>query len=76
MFNLFSIIITKSYDLAISTFSVPPNTPQIYSGDKRIDTSGAIAGVYNEGDIMNLTCTSTGGNDFDNFIHITKKGKC
>ena len=42
--------------------SVPPNTPQINSGDKRIDTSGSIAGVYNENDIMNLTCISTGGN--------------
>ena len=42
--------------------SVPPNTPQVTSGDKRIDTSGSIAGVYNENDIMNLTCISTGGN--------------
>ena len=42
--------------------SVPPNTPQITSGDKRIDTSGSIAGAYNENDIMNLTCISTGGN--------------
>ena len=42
--------------------SVPPNTPQVTSGDKRIDTSGNIAGVYNENDIMNLTCISTGGN--------------
>ena len=42
--------------------SVPPNTPQVISGDKRIDTSGSFAGVYNENDIMNLTCISTGGN--------------
>ena len=42
--------------------SVPPNTPQVTSGDKRIDTSGSFAGVYNENDIMNLTCISTGGN--------------
>ena len=44
------------------SISVPPNTPQVTSGDKRIDTSGSIAGVYNENDIMNLTCISTGGN--------------
>ena len=41
--------------------SVPPNTPQIQSGDDRIDTSRAIAGVYNEGDVMDLTCISVGG---------------
>ena len=54
------------------SISVPPNTPQITSGDKRIDTSGAIAGVYNEGDVMNLTCSSTGGN----FIHYFKLRRC
>ena len=41
---------------------MPPNTPQVTSGDKRIDTSGSMVGVYNENDIMNLTCISTGGN--------------
>ena len=46
--------------------SVPPNTPQISSGDKRIDTSRAIAGVYNEGDVMDLTCISVGGK-FDRY---------
>ena len=45
-----------------SFLSVPPNTPQVSSGDRRIDTSGSKAGVYNENDIMNLTCISTGGN--------------
>jgi len=34
------------------TVVVPPHSPQIQSGDSRIDTSRAIAGVYNEGDIM------------------------
>ena len=42
--------------------SVPPNTPRVISGDKQIDTSGSVAGVFNENDIMNLTCISTGGN--------------
>ena len=42
--------------------SVPPYTPQVISGDKRIDTRGSIAGVYNENDVMDLTCISRGGN--------------
>ena len=45
--------------------SVPPHSPQIQSGDSRIDTSRAIAGVYNEGDIMDLTCVSVGGEKFE-----------
>ena len=49
----------------MNQISVPPHSPQIQSGDSRIDTSRAIAGVYNEGDIMDLTCVSVGGEKFE-----------
>lgn len=42
-------------------FLVPPNSPRIISEDRRIDTSKAIAGVYQEDDVMRLKCDVVGG---------------
>ena len=41
--------------------SVPPSSPRIWSPDKKIETSRAIAGIYDEGDNMDLRCNTVGG---------------
>jgi len=38
-----------------------PNSPRVTSRDRGIDTSGAVAGVYDEDDPMNLICDVVGG---------------
>ena len=46
---------------------MPPNSPRVISEDGHIDTTGAIAGVYQEDEPMRLKCEVVGGRSSLNF---------
>ncbi|TRY72296.1 hypothetical protein TCAL_11263 [Tigriopus californicus] len=52
---------SDGFGILILGVVVPPNSPRIISEDRRIDTSKAIAGVYQEDDVMRLKCDVVGG---------------
>ena len=41
--------------------AVPPSSPRVISEDGHIDTTGAVAGVYQEDEPMRLKCEVVGG---------------
>ena len=41
--------------------AVPPNSPRVTSEEGHIDTTGAVAGVYQEDEPMRLKCEVVGG---------------
>ena len=52
----------SSYEFSILfLIAVPPNSPRVISEDGHIDTTGAIAGVYQEDEPMRLKCEVVGG---------------
>ena len=48
-------------NLVFLIIAVPPNSPRVISEDGHIDTTGAIAGVYQEDEPMRLKCEVVGG---------------
>lgn len=47
------------YEFLLVFFTVPPQKPTIFDGQAR--ELGGIAGPYNEGSQMTLTCIASGG---------------
>ena len=48
-------------DLFCVLVAVPPSSPRVISEDGHIDTTGAVAGVYQEDESMRLKCEVVGG---------------
>lgn len=70
-FSLLNPTFTFLFFRFLSLSLVPPNSPRIISEDRRIETSKAIAGVYQEDEIMRLKCDVVGGTYA--FVRIYKK---